>query len=73
MPSMTRNEFLSWRDRQVRQATEYAKQNPDLIVAQVEGDDEIVCDVCNCTVESEVIFFNDWGLYCPECQVKYKV
>lgn len=73
MLTMTRDEFLQWRNRQVKEAAEYAKSNPSVIVSQDPEDDEIVCDVCNCTVTEERVFFNDWGLYCPDCRVKHQV
>ena len=70
--TISRAEFLEYRRRQVADATESAIGNDD-IIAICDPDEEIICDVCNCNVETETVSFNDWGLYCDECATKHKV
>ena len=42
-----------------------AQKDPDAII--VDPGNEIVCDVCNGTIEDEIIQPNDWGVYCNDC------
>lgn len=59
---ITREFFL--RHRAVMTAK--AKQSPVLIV--VDAGDEVICDVCNSTVEENPIWVNSYGLYCYTCR-----
>lgn len=69
---VTRTEFLAYRRRQVEQAVESAQGNDDVIVV-CDPEDEIICDVCNGNVETDIVAFNDWGLYCEPCATKHGV
>lgn len=70
--TIPRAEFLAWRRRQVADATEYDKNNPDEVIHICDPQDEIICDVCNVDVLGDNVHFNDWGLYCDDCRAKHK-
>lgn len=76
--SMSREEFLKRRGESMR-AHEAGEldclcENPifaDCEEIVMDPGEDVICDVCNCDVEDELLHLNDWGLYCETCWRKY--
>lgn len=64
--AVNRELFLQRRAQGVASAKEAAKTNPHMIV--VDPEDDVICDLCNNEIEDQMLWLNDYGVYCVTCR-----